>query len=294
MELCVFSIVPILKGWSSDKKYQLTTKDGTKYLLRVSSPGKLEIQSTLFHILQQLAQQNIPICCPVKLGSCREGVYTLYTWVNGRDAEDIIPSLTGQQQYDLGYTAGKILRDIHSIPAPETQENWSSRFNRKVDAKLQKYRECPVHFPGDRFIIEYIENNRALLQNRPQCFQHGDYHIGNMMLEHGRLVIIDFDSFDYGDPWEEFNRIVWCAQCSPHFASGQLDGYFDGRPPEKFFKLLAFYIASNTLSSVPWAIPFGKGEVNTMINQSQDVLAWYSNMQTYVPSWYLSAAHGNL
>ena len=51
-----------------------------------------------------------------------------------------------------------------------------------------------------------------MLANRPQSFQHGDYHIGNMMIENNKIVIIDFDRYDFGDPWEEFNRIVWCAQ----------------------------------------------------------------------------------
>lgn len=35
-----------------------------------------------------------------------------------------------------------------------------------------------------------------------------------------------------------------CVSNSPHFATGQLNGYFGGRPPEKFFRLLAFYMAS--------------------------------------------------
>ena len=61
--------------------------------------------------------------------------------------------------------------------------------------------------------------------------------------------------------WEEFNRIVWCAQAAPAFASGMVDGYFDGDVPMEFWKLLALYICSNTLSSLPWAIPFGEGEV---------------------------------
>jgi|GEM_PF-4231484 len=59
----------------------------------------------------------------------------------------------------------------------------------------------------------------------------------------------DFDRYDFGDPWEEFNRIVWSAAASPHFATGQLRGYFSDKPPQEFFKLLAFYIASNTISS---------------------------------------------
>ena len=103
-------------------------------------------------------------------------------------------------------------------------------------------------------VITYIEENRYLLSNRPQCFQHGDYHIGNMMLEDGSLIIIDFDRYDYGDPWEEFNRIVWCAKVSPIFASGLVNGYFDHKVPYEFWRLLALYISSNMLSSIPWAI----------------------------------------
>lgn len=136
-------------------------------------------------------------------------------------------------------------------------------------------------------MIEYIMENMGLLDGRPQSFQHGDYHIGNMMLSAERLVVIDFDRFDYGDPWEEFNRIVWCAQASPRFASGMVDGYFGGAAPEMFWRLLALYISSNTLSSVYWAIPFGQREIDVMLNQAAEVLEWYDGMKKTVPKWYM-------
>jgi serine/threonine-protein kinase len=101
------------------------------------------------------------------------------------------------------------------------------------------------------------------------------------------LSIIDFNRHDFGDPWEEFNRIVWSATVSPHFATGQLNGYFGGRPPIEFFKLLAFYISSNTLSSIYWAVPFGEKEITTMKNQARDVLSWFDNMNNPIPTWYL-------
>ena len=109
-----------------------------------------------------------------------------------------------------------------------------------------------------------------------------------MMIDRGgALRIIDFDRYDFGDPWEEFNRIVWCAQASPPFASGMVDGYFGGDIPMEFWRLLALYICSNTLSSVPWAIPFGEKEVSTMLNQTKDVLFWYNGMKTVIPRWYI-------
>jgi len=280
-------VEPVTKGWSEDKKYCVTKADGTRYLLRISPTEQYETRKALYEILERVAALGVPMCRPVKFGTCKDGVYILESWIDGEDAKQALPMLPETEQYIFGLKSGEILRKIHSLPAPDTQEEWATRFNRKTNNKIQKYCECGLRFAGDDRVIEYIEYNRYLLENRPQNFQHGDYHIGNMMLEKGELRIIDFERFDFGDPWEEFNRIVWSAAASPYFATGQLREYFSGEPPIEFFRLLAFYIASNTLSSIYWAIPFGQGEIDTMMQQSQDVLAWFDNMQNPVPTWYL-------
>ncbi|WP_099204162.1 aminoglycoside phosphotransferase family protein [Scatolibacter rhodanostii] len=287
-ELNFLNKEPILKGWSEDKKYCVTLENHKKALLRVSPIERFEQRKKLFSLLTKVSELNVPMCEPISFECREDGVYTLLSWIEGRDAEELIPLLPETEQYVLGITAGKILKEIHSIPAPHEQEDWYTRFNKKTNTKMQKYKECPLSFDGDDRMIEYIEKNRNLLKDRPQTFQHGDYHIGNMMIENGELVIIDFDRYDFGDPWEEFNRIVWCAQVSPHFATGMVNGYFNGNPPLVFWKLLAFYIASNTLSSIYWSIPFGQEEVDVMMKQSQEVLAWFDDMRNPIPTWYLS------
>lgn len=276
----------INKGWSCDKKYCLTTAGGDKYLLRVTPQEKAANREELFYLQEKVADLGVPMCKPLKFGKCDEGFYTIQTWIYGKDAEEIIPYVTDLDQYEYGLEAGIILKLIHSIPAQENQPDWEVRFNAKMDQKIKIYKECPIEFEGAENFIRYIESNRNLLAARPQTFQHGDYHIGNMMIENGKLVIIDFDRYDFGDPWEEFNRIVWCAQVSPSFASGIINGYFNHDVPQEFWDLLALYISSNMLSSVPWAYPFGGKEVETMLNQAKDVLHWYDNMQNTVPSWY--------
>lgn len=286
-QLSFISKEPINKGWSCDKKYCVTADDGVKYLLRVTPEEKSSNRADMFRMQQQVAALGVSMCKPVEFGKCDEGVYTVQTWVDGKDAEEIIPYLADSEQYAFGLEAGRILKVIHSIPAPENHPDWEPRFNAKMDRKIKMYKECPIKFDGAEDIIAYIESNRHLLANRPQTFQHGDYHIGNMMIEKNKIVIIDFDRYDFGDPWEEFNRIVWCAQASPIFASGIINGYFDNEVPLEFWKLLALYISSNMLSSIPWAIPFGKSEVHTMLNQAKDVLSWYKNMQKPVPTWYV-------
>lgn len=77
-----------------------------------------------------------------------------------------------------------------------------------MDYKIKKYGECPIKYENGQAFIDYINENRHLLKDRPQVYQHGDYHIGNMMIDrNGKLHIIDFNRNDYGDPWEEFQPV---------------------------------------------------------------------------------------
>lgn len=278
---------PVEKGWSGDQKYCVTTADGSKYLLRITSPERAHRLHLGYLRMQESAALEIPMCLPVEFGECPEGAYAIHSWIDGVDAEEYIPKLPAEKQYAYGLDAGRILRKLHSLPAPADAPEWEDRFNAKINQKIAMYTACQLKYENGDAFLDFIRCNRHLLSGRPQSYQHGDYHIGNMMVDSkGVLTIIDFDRDDFGDPWEEFNRIVWCAQAAPAFAAGMVDGYFDGYVPMEFWKLLALYISSNTLSSLPWAIPFGEKEITTMKKQAAQVLAWYDNMQNPVPSWY--------
>ena len=277
----------INKGWSGDVKYCVTDANGKKYLLRISPIEQYERKKIEHEYMMRIAELGIPMCRPLEFGVCDEGVYSIQSWIEGCDAESLADTLSNDEQYSYGYEAGQILKLIHSIPAPDGREEWESFFNRKMDRKIKMYNECPLKYENGQLFIDFISSHRHLLKSRPNTYQHGDYHIGNMMIgSDKRLYIIDFNRSDFGDPWEEFNRIVWCAQSMPYFATGMVNGYFDNNVHETFWELLALYISSNALSSLPWAIPFGQSEIDVMINQAKDILAWYDNMNQVVPTWY--------
>ena len=282
---------PIDRGWSGDRKYCAVTADGTKYLLRISSIDRLDRKQREYEKMKEVAALGIPMCLPVEFGTCTDGAYSIQSWIDGLDAEEAVMAMEPVTQYRYGLDAGRILAKLHTVPAPADAPDWETRFNAKIDRKIAMYEACPLKYDcGGEAFLEYIARNRHLLRGRPQSYQHGDYHIGNMMIERsGVLTVIDFDRDDFGDPWEEFNRIVWCAQAAPAFASGMVDGYFEGDVPMDFWKLLALYISSNTLSSLPWAIPFGEGEIRVMQEQAAQVLGWYDGMNNTVPNWYHSS-----
>ena len=282
----------IEKGWSCDAKYRVKTAQGEPYLLRITPVEKSASRADMFRMQKAADALGIPMCRPLRFGECDEGVYSVQTWIHGADAEEALPLLPDVEQYLYGLEAGRILKRLHTIPAPAEQPDWAERFNRKIDRKIEMCRACPIQFDGAEKMIEYINENRHLLNGRPQSFQHGDYHIGNMMLENGKLVIIDFDRYDFGDPWEKFNRITWCARKSPYMATGLINGYFEGEAiPEEFWRLLALYLYNNMLSSVAWAMDFGQEEIDTQLGLAKQIMAWYGDVTRIVPTWYMGQVY---
>lgn len=283
----IIHCTPIDKGWSGDRKFCAVTADGSKFLLRISPMERYEQRSREFAKMQEAAALGISMPLPLEFGACEEGIYVIFSWIDGRDARDCVPGMPCQVQYGLGLEAGRILARLHTLPAPEGQPDWADYFWTKTEQKISRYLTCGAQYENGEAMVRYLMENRYLLSNRPVTCQHGDFHIGNMMVERsGKLVVIDFDREDYGDPWEEFNRIVWCAQEAPEFARGRVDGYFEGNVPEEFWRLMAYYVCSNSIGSLPWALSYGQREVDTITRQASDVLMWYDNMNKVVPSWY--------
>lgn len=164
---------PIEKGWSSDKKYRAEDSGGAVYLLRITPAGKDANRREMFEMTERVAALGIPMSRPLHFGTCAEGTYSIYEWIDGEDLETVLADLPDVEQYRYGVEAGQILRKIHSIPAPEDMPDWGERFGAKASRKIEIFRECPIKFDGGEAIIAYLEENRGLLENRPQCYQHG-------------------------------------------------------------------------------------------------------------------------
>lgn len=277
----------INKGWSGDKKYYVETKDNKRYLLRVYSFDKHEKCRNNFILHQKLNKLDIPIPVPIETGECEEGVYILQTWIEGRDAREVIQNFSNKQQYKYGIEAGKILKKIHSLSIKNENENWQTFYNKKIDNKIKNYQDCELKFLNGHLFIEHIQKYRFLLKDCTYTFRHGDFHLGNMMIDgNGKLYIIDFDRCDFGDPINEFDRMTWNADASLPFSCGLIDGYFSNNVPEFFWKLMSLYLVVGIITSLPWSVINGKEEIAISMKQAKNILNWYNNFDNIIPNWY--------
>ena len=283
----------IKKGWSDELKYRIELADGSEALLRLASPDQASRNAFVCSLMESISLSSPCIQQPLAHGLTPDGAgaYTLLTWLHGSDLEEELPKLPKARQYALGRRAGIILRSIHaakpSIMPRHYNDNWEDFYTKKIERTCAHYEDQDMRLETVDHCIAFARENLCVLWGRPQGAQHGDYHPGNMiLLDGGDLGVIDFSRCGFGDPWEDFQRSVWCASLSPAFATGKIDGYFEDRIPEAFFPCLALYTAVNQIGYVSWAQQFGAVEVQTMQEQGALIATWYNRFETTLPSWY--------
>ena len=285
------SMVRIDQGWSSDTKYRVVSSDGQELMLRIADADQLERKEFEYQCLERVAALGIVMPTPIEFGVSGAGtcVYTLLAWVTGTDAECALPSFTSAEKHELGAKAGAALAAIHSLDGEIEAPSWEAHYAAKIERVIKWYDSGPARLPHDDKVVRFVRESAGLLGNRPIRLQHGDFHLGSLVVTPERGIgVIDFNRCSCGDPWEEYDRYVFTWSRSPEFASGQIDGYFDGHPPDSFFPLLKLYNGVHMLASMPWAASFGDDQVQIMRENALAVYASYDGFESTVPTWYRS------
>lgn len=280
-------IEPLTKGWSKDIKYYIEDIHNQKFILRISDSSFYNKKLEQFKLLEKVHKLNIKMQTPLEFGRLDDGrVYMLLSWLDGQDAEIILPTLEENQQYVLGKEAGKLLKRLHEIPVT-TNITWKETYQSKIPRKINMAKNASIkHKHLDEF-IKYVEDHMHIIEDNPMKFQHGDFHIGNMIITKNMDIgIIDFDRMDIADPIDDFKPFVWTVSKSSVFETGLIDGYYDNHVPETFFKVLALYAAESCIGHIPWAITFGDEEVRIAMEVADKVYEWYKGFSVIIPTWY--------
>lgn len=283
------AVEKITKGWSDDEKYKITTKSGDLLLLRVSSLDKFEVKKKEFEIITKYAKLGFEMSMPIDFGVCnnQQNVYMLLSWIDGCDVEDILPELSEERQYRLGCQAGEILKKIHSIQPDEADIPSETKVKKKL-LQLSRYEESSVRIENDEFAVQYVKENIHRIGKEKPVYLHGDFHPGNLIyMEDGSIGVIDFNRWEVGDPYEEFYKLEsFARELSIPYCIGQMEAYFNYEIPEKFWRILAVYVAHASLYSIKWAEKFGQKDIDRMTARCLQAFEDYDNFRRIIPVWY--------
>lgn len=289
-------IEPIRKGMSNDQKYYIETNDGKRLLLRVSAIEEYDRKKAEYEMMARVYTLGVRTPRPYDFGLCDGGksVYSLSGWLDGEDAETLMPRMDETKQYSVGRKAGAVLRKIHTLPAPASAEPWGVRFRRKVRTRVDLYHQYHLESENGEKILQYLRDKQSMLDGRPQTFWHGDFNVGNhMVMPDGEVGTFDYNywNLDHGDPWWEFVLIPWGKEPPAHYFTGMIDGYFDGDPPSHFFDMLSYYFACDALSALCYTFLGAENYESPEDGRRHmdNILRWFDNMKNPAPTWYLNA-----
>lgn len=283
-------IEKINKGWSADSKFYIEDYGRNKLLLRISDLDKYYDKLEEFKFIKKCNELSFSMSKAIEIGFCnnKNNVYMILTWVDGNSLNEVLSDFNENEQYKLGLEAGRILKEIHSLKRKPEDKLIESNKKDKILRNLIRYENSKNRVREDQFAIDFVRNNIEKLNSLPPVYKHGDYHVGNLVITpDGKIGVIDFNRWEYGDRYEEFYKIqAFDVEVSILFSIGQIHGYFNGEPPLEFWSILALYVAYSSLNSIVWAEKFGEDDVNAMKKRCIEAFNDYDKFKTEIPNWY--------
>ena len=98
------AVKEIEKGMSGDRKYYIETIEGKKLLLRIAEAANYETKKKDYDFLCRLNEAGLPVPKALEFGMCEAGksVYMLLEWMEGEEAEKVVPNMAEEKQYGIG------------------------------------------------------------------------------------------------------------------------------------------------------------------------------------------------
>lgn len=276
------------KGWSRDKKYILSNGK-IKCIVTLFQLESYERKLKQFNILRQMIERGVKTSTPIDIDKYDGYGYMIVSYIEGVDGEECLTSLPEEVQYHIGLQAGKELRLIHQMKAPRKLNSWYERKKRKHERYMAAYNKLDLVLANESHVLSFIEDNMELMKNRPNLFQHDDFHVGNLIIKNDELVgVIDFELMDYGDPIHEFVKIGTISiETSIPYCIGQIHGYLNTtEPDEKFWRLYCLYNCMTAIASVVWYNKYHPTKYDEGLLSVYEMMKDHNNFQDIKPKWF--------
>jgi aminoglycoside phosphotransferase (APT) family kinase protein len=173
-----------------------------------------------FRVLEVAEAAGIRVAAPVAL--CTDelvlgGPFFLMQRVEGvADPRRLVreDALVGDRA-SFGAALGAELARIHAIRPPRRELGFLGEAEADpAMARIRAHRESLARLAAPQPAIEYVLRRLERSRKRPAAITlvHGDYRIGNVMVEEGRIAaVLDWEFADWGDPDEDLGWFT--ARC---------------------------------------------------------------------------------
>ncbi|MDA1772267.1 aminoglycoside phosphotransferase family protein [Bacillus cereus] len=283
----------ISKGFSFDEKYKIELESGASYFIKVCDSSYFERKQEEYEYMQQLDSLHIPMPKLIRFISLTKfnKCVQVFEWIDGLDGEDILRTLSTEEQYRAGKKAGEVLKKIHLVEKEDKSNSWEMSIWSKYERYLEALKEYEVDFFRLNTVIDFVGNHKDLLKNRPIVFLHDDFHPANIMIDQNEFrAVIDFARFDIGDPIHDFYKVaLFTTNISKPFAVGQVHGYCGGEPDLHFWKLYSLYAAMIFPADIVWTNRSTPHLVDDMKERLNRILEDHNDFSSYIPKWYQSS-----
>lgn len=277
------------KGFSTHDKYVLDER----LLLRIFPIEEQEARRKEFETLKQLDVYSSDVPTAYKFQTCPEVVraYMLLSYIPGVDGEEVLPTLSKDAQYHVGYEAGQMLVQLHECPAPADVSPWYEHKKNKSDRYIDAFEEMSFERTFKETLVRAIRERETLMKGRPNRFQHDDVYPGNIIIHQGRFAgLIDFGQYDWGDPLHDLCKLGFFSKAvSTPFTTGVIDGYHGGKTPtDHFWSLYALYSAMHAVSAVVWIARNDRSseDEEMFATYAREVVADHDDFRSDKPRWY--------
>lgn len=275
--------IHIIKGNECEPKFRIETRLGS-YFVKLSNYD--HFSDNVLSYMWAAQEKTGQICMPLFTRNlpCLHKQLNVYPWLMGLDLKNALFTRSKREYYIYGKICGVLLHELHSSTACPRNDGYD------VSSMLERYWlyiiQNGICLPHNDFYAEHLEDC-VLKLNRmvPSCLVHMDFKPKNIMLSEGRLVVIDWDSCIFADPWLDFyDKGLPLYPEKQAFNTGVIDGYFHNTVPASFWQYFKELSIFALIQSAAWAI---NRKDSDLIDRTEQYL-WnsYCGFDADVPMWY--------
>lgn len=178
---------------------------------------------------------------------------------------------------------------MHRVSAPDDFPSREDRWTQHAEKGSPRYQKIACQDKRYQGVLIFVQRHLYLLEGRPSCTQHYDFHPGNVLIQGDTFTgLIDIQKIRYVDPVNEFYKMEYFnVPVSNAYSRGVLDGYHENLPiPDSFWELHRLYAAIHILSAEVWANEIAFDQQEKFKKYTLITLDQFDDFKLLIPKWY--------